>query len=166
MKIKAKTKKILVLSVMVVLLVATGVLNFVLNDRLDSTTNPAGVGDGSSGVTETFFASCKSEREAMRESEFLCLDAIAKSEENSKEAREKAEHQRLELVKRMELENQLETMIKAKGFEDAIVTVNENGVNVVVTVPELDAQTNAKIKSVVTTYTDFKPIDVKIIPYN
>lgn len=37
MKMKTKTKKIIVLSVMVALLVATGVLNFVLSDKLNKT---------------------------------------------------------------------------------------------------------------------------------
>lgn len=38
MKMKPKTKKIIVLSVMVALLVATGVLNFVLSDKLNKTS--------------------------------------------------------------------------------------------------------------------------------
>ena len=48
MKIKPRTKKILVLSVMVALLVATGVLNWALNDRLTS-GDPVDV----NAVTET-----------------------------------------------------------------------------------------------------------------
>ncbi len=38
-KMKSRTKKVLVLSVMVVLLVATGVLNFVLNDKLTNASD-------------------------------------------------------------------------------------------------------------------------------
>ena len=52
MKIKARTKKIIVLSVMVALLVATGVLNWALNDKLLN-SDPG----GEATVTETFFAS-------------------------------------------------------------------------------------------------------------
>ena len=56
MKIKPRTKKIVVLSVMVALLVATGVLNWALNDRL-TTGEPIDAGV----VTETFFAAYRSD---------------------------------------------------------------------------------------------------------
>lgn len=161
MKIKTRTKKILVLSVMVVLLVATGVLNWVLNDRLIDNT-PA----DANAVTETFFAAYRSDREATRESEFLYLDAIITSETSSAEAKKAAEEQKLGLVERMEKELQLETLIKSKGFEDAIVTMSESGVNVVVGAPEVTAEQAAQILDIVQTETTFKAADVKIIPYS
>lgn len=161
MKIKTRTKKILVLSVMVVLLVATGVLNWALNDRLIDNT-PA----DANAVTETFFAAYRSDREATRESEFLYLDAIITSETSSAEAKKAAEEQKLGLVERMEKELQLETLIKSKGFEDAIVTMSESGVNVVVGAPEVTAEHAAQILDIVQTETTFKAADVKIIPYS
>ena len=160
-KIKTRTKKILVLSVMVVLLVATGVLNWALNDRLLDNT-PA----DANAVTETFFAAYRSDREATRESEFLYLDAIITSETSSAEAKKAAEEQKLGLVERMEKELQLETLIKSKGFEDAIVTMSESGVNVVVGAPEVTAEQAAQILDIVQTETTFKAADVKIIPYS
>lgn len=161
MKIKAKTKKILVLSVMVVLLVATGVLNWALNDRLTS-NQPA----DANAVTETFFAAYRSDREATRESEFLYLDAIITSETSSAEAKKAAEEQKLDLVERMEKELQLETLIKSKGFDDAIVTMSDTGVNVVVGAAELSAEQAAQIFDIIQTETTFKAADVKIIPYS
>ena len=160
MKIKTRTKKILVLSVMVVLLVATGVLNWALNDRLIDNT-PA----DANAVTETFFAAYRSDREATRESEFLYLDAIITSETSSAEAKKAAEEQKLGLVERMEKELQLATLIKSKGFEDAIVTMSESGVNVVVGAPEVTAAQAAQILDIVQTVTTFKAADVTIIPY-
>ena len=127
MKIKPRTKKIIVLSVMVALLVATGVLNWALNDRLTA-SDPI----DANAVTETFFSAYRSEREATRESEFLYLDAIISSETSSEAAKTAAEEQKLGLVERMEKEMQLESLVKAKGFEDAIVTMSDSGVNVVV----------------------------------
>ena len=161
MKIKPRTKKVLVLSVMVALLVATGVLNWALNDRLIDNT-PA----DANAVTETFFAAYRSDREATRESEFLYLDAIITSETSSAEAKKAAEEQKLGLVERMEKELQLETLIKSKGFEDAIVTMSESGVNVVVGAPEVTAEQAAQILDIVQTETTFKAADVKIIPYS
>lgn len=160
MKIKPRTKKVIVLSVMVALLVATGVLNWALNDRLTADSVDANV------VTETFFAAYRSDREATRESEFLYLDAIISSETSSAEAKTAAEEQKLDLVERMEKELQLETLVKSKGFEDAIVTVSDSGVNVVVGAAEVTDAQAAQIYDIVQSETTFKAADVKIIPYN
>ena len=160
MKIKPRTKKVLVLSVMVALLVATGVLNWALNDRLTS-SDPIDAGV----VTETFFAAYRSDREATRESEFLYLDAIISSETSSQEVKDAAEEQKLGLVERMESELQLETLVKSKGFEDAIVTLSDSGVNVVVGSAELTDIQAAQIYDIVTSETSFGVGDIKIIPY-
>ena len=149
MKIKPRTKKIIVLSVMVALLVATGVLNWALNDRLTA-SDPI----DANAVTETFFSAYRSEREATRESEFLYLDAIISSETSSEAAKTAAEEQKLGLVERMEKEMQLESLVKAKGFEDAIVTMSDSGVNVVVGTAELTAEQAAQIYDIVRSETD------------
>ena len=161
MKIKPRTKKIIVLSVMVALLVATGVLNWALNDRLTA-SDPI----DANAVTETFFSAYRSERETTRESEFLYLDAIISSETSSEAAKTAAEEQKLGLVERMEKEMQLESLVKAKGFEDAIVTMSDSGVNVVVGTAELTAEQAAQIYDIVRSETDLTAGDVKIIPYN
>ncbi len=165
MKIKSKTKKIIVLSVMVLLLVATGVLNFVLNDKLTSATDSV-TSNNASDVTQTFFAAAKSDRDATRESEFLYLDAIMQAESSSQSAKDSAEQQKLLLVERMEIENNLETLIKGKGFEETIVTIGDGGVSVVVGTQEVSGEQANQILSVIVSETSFKPSDVKIIPYN
>ncbi len=164
MKMKSKTKKLLVLSIMVVLLVTTGVLNFVLSDKLASKTDTPSIGDGV-GVTQTFFASARSEREATRESEFLSLDAIMNSETSSASAKETAEQQKLALVKRMETELALETAIKARGYEDAIVTIGDGGITVIVDGEPLDRAETNKILSIVVTEAQCKPSEVRVLNY-
>ena len=162
MKLKAKTKKIIVLSVMVVLLVATGVLNWALNDKLLGADD----GGGQAAVTETFFASYRSDREAARESEFLYLDAIMSSETSSAEAKAEAEQQKLGLVERMETEMRVEALVKAKGFEDAIVTMSDEGVNVVVGAGEVTDQQRMQIYDIIQSETEFSAGDVKIILFS
>lgn len=163
MKMKSKTKKLLVLSVMVVLLVTTGVLNFVLSDKLASKTDTPSIGDLS--VTQTFFASARSEREATRESEFLSLDAIVNSESSSASAKQTAEEQKLKLIERMEMELALETAIKARGYDDAIVTIGDGGITVVVDgEPLTDIECN-KILYIVVTEAKCDANDVRVLNY-
>ena len=162
-KMKSKTKKILVLSVMIVLLVTTGVLNFVLNDKLTSAPDGSAVIDNT--VTQTFFVAARSDRQTTRESEFLYLDAIMNSESSSATSKTEAEQQKMLLVKRMEKELALETAIKGKGFEDAIVTIGDEGVNVVVGKAELSIEEANQVLAIVVAETTFKPKSVKVIPY-
>lgn len=164
MKIKSKTKKIIVLSVMVALLIATGVLNFVLSDKLGSSNQTTN--SNTSTVTQTFFAAAKSDRDATRESEFLYLDAIMNSDTATDVAKKTAQEQKLALVERMEKELALETLIKSKGFEDVIVTIGDKGVSIVVGSEQLTAEQANRILSVVVSETTFKATDVNVIPYN
>lgn len=163
-KMKSKTKKLLVLSVMVVLLVATGVLNFVLNDKLTSATDNVGNNIDNS-VTQTFFAAARSDRDATRESEFLWLDAIVKSESSSTSAKTEAEQQKMLLIKRMEQELNLETTIKGKGFEEAIVTIGDGGISVVVGKAELTREEANQVLATVVSEMSCDPNTVKVIPY-
>ena len=162
-KMKSKTKKILVLSVMIVLLVTTGVLNFVLNDKL--TSAPDGSTTIDNTVTQTFFVAARSDRQTTRESEFLYLDAIMNSESSSASAKTEAEQQKMLLIQRMEKELALETAIKGKGFEDAIVTIGDGGVNVVVGKAELTIEEANQVLAIVVSETTFKPTAIKVIPY-
>ncbi len=148
---------------MIVLLVATGVLNFVLNDKLTGAVDNTGNGDNT--VTQTFFVAARSDRETTRESEFLYLDAIMNSESSSSSAKAEAEKQKMLLVKRMEQELSLETGIKGKGFPDAIVTIGDGGVNVVVGKADLtDIEANQVLATVVAEL-KCDPNTVKIISY-
>lgn len=161
MKMKVNKKKILILAAMVVLLVATGVLNWALNNNLLIDKKPV-----DNGTIETFFSVYRTDRAATREEEFLILDAIVISENSSAEAKAAAEAQKLELTKRMEQELALETLIKAKGFTDAIVTMSSTNINVVVDSATLDTQQSVQILDIITTETSYKATKVKIIPYN
>ena len=163
-KMKSRTKKVLVLSVMVVLLVATGVLNFVLNDKLTNASDNVN-GGIDNNVTQTFFAAARSDREATRESEFLWLDAIVKSEASSESAKAEAEQQKMLLIKRMEQELKLETTLKGKGFEEAIVTIGDGGISVVVGKAELTKEEANQVLATVVGELSCDPNTVKVIPY-
>lgn len=163
MKMKSRTKKILVLSVMVVLLVTTGVLNFVLNDRL--TASKDNLPTDSTAVVQTFFQAARSDRDARRESQFLYLDAIINSSSSSDAAKNEAEAQKLAIVKQIDEELSVETAIKGKGYSDAIVTFGDGGVTVVVANTELSAEEANIIADIVTSYTSYSADSVNVVPY-
>lgn len=157
-------KKIIVLCSMLVLLVATGFLNFYLNGKLGDNSDMGG--DGGI-VTTTYFGTFRSDREAQRQEIFTYLDSIVASEASSEEAKAAAESQKLELCEKIEQELTLENLIKASGFEDAVITMSTGNLNVVVKADnELDNSQIAQILSIITRETTYTPSQVVIVPYN
>ncbi len=154
----SKKKKIIVLSVMMVLLVATGFLNLALNNN--TPTQPTS-GEISSA---NFFTTYRADRQATRNQEILYLDAIISSSTATTEAKQVAENKKVELVKMMEQELVLEGLIKSKGFEDTIVTMTTSNINVIVKDATLEANEVAQIVSIVKDSTGKDIDNIKIIP--
>ena len=65
----------------------------------------------------------------------------------------------------MEKELVVEGLIKAKGFQDCIVTMSTDNVNVVVMDEDLSLEDAAQILNIIETETSFNAPQVVIIPY-
>lgn len=156
---KANKKKIIILISLVVLLVATGCLNYFL------TVKAKDGGNAISGDNVTFFSTYRTDREATRAQEILYLEDIITSANSTEDIITSAQAKKLDLVGNMEVELTLEGLIKAKGFEDCIVTISKNNVNVVVKDSELTVQEAAQILNIIVTETDYKASNVIVIPY-
>ena len=156
----SKKKKIIILTGMVALLVLTGVLNIVLNLTADGDVLDVSGTD----VYTDFFTSYRDYRTESREQTLMYYDEIIASESTSADAKAEAEASRLQLMQDMETELTLEGLIKALGFEDAIVTSTTENVNVIVKCAELTGTQAAPIKEVVVTETGLSALNLRIIP--
>jgi stage III sporulation protein AH len=154
---KTNKKKIIVLVSLVLLLVATGVLNYFLNAKL----NP----EEEELTAVTFFTSYRQDREAIRAEEILYLDSIIGAEDSDEAAIASAQEKKLGICDIMETELVLEGLIKSKGFEDCIVTISTENIHIVVKAAEITKEQSAQILNVVLTETDATPLDVVITPY-
>ncbi len=161
---KGNKKKIAVLSVMLVLLVASAVLNVLLNNKLTKQQGQVANVDNKPTVTETF-SSFRSTRETTRQELFDYLDAIITAESSSKDAKSAAETQKQSVCKQMEDELLLERLIQARGFRDVIVTLSDKTCTVVVADDDLQANEVAQILSIVTSETDYTANDVVVCRY-
>lgn len=154
-----KRTKIIILSAMVLLLGVTGYLNVVLNNSVsNSTTND------NSQTTSSYFASYRNDRESTRDQEMLYLDAIISNETSSEVAIKAAEENRLALIKQMDQELVVEGLIKAKGFEDCVVTISTDNVNAVVKAKQLNATEVAKIVAIIQNQLGTDLENIKILP--
>lgn len=163
-KLSANGKKVLVLCCMVALLVVTGVLNYVLNTRLNDEGNDV-INNGGEDAVATFFSSYRSNRETARAEEFSYLDAIIASESTSEEVKATAEEKQVELLSFIENELVLESLIKAKGYDDAVVTMSTNNLNVIVNKAELTSEEVSKILGIILEETDYTASQVYVVPY-
>ena len=151
-----KKKKIFILAGMVLLLVVTGYVNVLLNNTAQANTDTVEAGN--------FFTTYRADRQTTRNQTVLYLDGIIASEASSAEAKSAAENQKLQLTATMTLENTLEGLIKAKGFEDCIVTASTENVNVIIKKAEINEEEVAQILSVVVNESGRAAKNVKIIP--
>lgn len=155
----SKKKKVFILAGMVALLVVTGCLNIFLNNR--STKATATDGNVTYG---NFFSTYRTDRQATRDQTILYLDAIINNEASSAEAVQGAEAQKLALTQNMDMELVLEGLIKALGFEDAVVTASTESVNIIIKSAELTEAEVAQVLDIIVTETDKTANDVRIIP--
>ena len=159
-------KKIIIICSMVVLLVAAAYLNVLISKKTTETVSKPIVDETS--TTVSFFTSYRSARDASRQESFMYYDSIINSETASAAAISSAEGKREELAKYTETELVLEGLIKAKGFEDAVVTISTANVNAIVKKngSEIDATDAAQILSVITEETGVSASKVIITPYS
>lgn len=153
----SKKKKIIILVVMLVLLVGTGYLNVVLNSDAVNT--------GSGNVTTgNFFTTYRSDRESVRDQEMLYYDAIIASQSTSAEAKTSAEQEKAGLVSLMETELVTEGLLKSRGFDDAIITFNNDNVNVLVKVETtLTSSQVAQIVDIIKQQTDVSVANITVV---
>ena len=156
----SKKRKIIVLSCMIALLAVTAIFNFVL-------TTSANIDDDSLVVNSAnYFTQYRTERITTRNEELLQLDAIIASAENDSAEKNQALAMKIELTEMTEKELLLESLIKAYGFEDAVVVIgmDSDNINVIAKSPELSTDDAILIYSIVAEETNVSPENVKIIP--
>ena len=157
----SKKRKIIVLSCMIALLAVTAVFNFIL------TTDTASKNDDSTIVSSAnYFTQYRSERLTTRNEELLQLDSIIETAASDSTERSEALSMKIEITGMTEKELLLENLIKAYGFEDAVVVMglDSGSVNVIAKSAELTTDDAIKIYTIVAEETGVAPENVKIIP--
>lgn len=156
----SKKKKIILLSCMVALLAVTAVFNFVL------TTPSAATNDTAVVTSANYFSQYRNERLSSRNEEILQLDSVISSAEMGSEARNEALTMKTKLSSITEKEMLLETLIKAYGFEDAVVIIglDSDNVNVITKSVDLSTDDAITIYTILSEEISASPENVKIIP--
>lgn len=156
----SKKKKIIILSCMIALLTVTAVFNFVL------TSEPATPSGSQAVSSANYFSQYRTERLTTRSEELLQLDSVIGASESQSAEKNQALAMKIDLTEITEQEMLLENLIKAYGFEDAVVVIGleSNNVNAIVKSEELSTEEAIAIYTIISEEISVSPENVKIIP--
>lgn len=120
-----------------------------LNAELVNAQTENEVMTGAAPLSDEFFVDYKIERDKSRSEHVAMLEDITKETASDKETITMAQKEVINLVKLSEQEMIIENLIRAKGFNDAIVFIHDGYVNVVVDAKQLTTSQAAQIQNVV-----------------
>ena len=122
-----------------------------------SQNSSASVDDGD------YFTAAALSREEARDEALDVLKLVSESDEASAEARQEAADKISKIAVDIQNEANIETLVKAKGFEDCVAIISDDSVSVIVSAETLAASQTAQILSVVYDTTGITPDKVTII---
>ena len=177
------------MGILVVLLIITGYLNLIYNQNIlnsgdaiqtsdqrdviadkDSGNEPANGDDENVRASDAapkfgkFFVDYRTERQNTRKEEIEYIREILDNPESDLEIKKEAQAQLLEITNSMEKELSMEALIKAKGFNEAVVIMHRDSVNVIVDKQELKPEEVAQILDIVKRESGQEAENIKIIP--
>lgn len=163
-----KRKQIVIVSLAVLIAVA-GYLNWSYNSQNDieemSKNNLGEVQlvSGDAQVEDNFFVEARLDREVSRSKAVETLQTVIKDEKTEQVSKERAEQEVINMAKVTDNENTVESLVKAKGFEDAVVYITDGKVNALVKANGMTSIDAAKIQEIITSVTGITAENVKIV---
>ena len=128
-------------------------------------TNPDSTETSGTAEDQDYFAASRLSREQARDEAVSTLKELAESETADQTAKDEAAAQISALAEDSVTEANIESMIRAKGYEDAVVMIGDESVNVVVAPPEggLQATDVTVIKDIVVAEAGVTAGQIKIV---
>ena len=133
------------------------------NNNMDDTNQGTENVGGEVEEENSYFTSTVLDRQEARDEAIDVLMLLADNEEASEEVRAEAREQISKIALDIQNESNIETLVKAKGFEECVAVISEGAVSVVVQKEELKAADTAQILTIVYETTGISPDKVSII---
>ncbi len=160
---KLLTRRNMTLLGVCLLLLAAVAANIIMNRSEEKLTkaDTAAVSVSAPGAPQSFFDVYRSERDTVRTQELAYLDAIV-AQGGDEDTLSDAQKQKMTLVSCMESELNTENLIRAKGFEEVIVSMHNGSVNVIVDADALTDEQVAQILDIVLRETGERAENIKV----
>ncbi len=163
-------KKALTLAGISLLLVGAIVANYLVNRAKEADDGAQQVSANANESAQTvtvstaqasFFEAFRADRESTRAKEIEYLDTIIEQGADVDTLKE-AQQQKLVIVDGMEKEMTIESLLKAKGFADAAVTIHSGSVNVILSAESLSDEQVAQVLDIILRETGESAENVKV----
>ncbi len=118
---------------------------------------------GGNAAEENYFTATVLNRQQSRDEAIDVLKMVSESDESSEEAKAEASAKISQIAVDSQNENNIETLVKAKGFSDCVAVISDNAVSVIVSAETLQAAEAAQILAIVYDTTGISPENVSII---
>lgn len=112
---------------------------------------------------KNYFVEYRLSRDKLRASLVDRLDEIINNANTTEIIRSDAQKEIMEIGSNSEIELQIEGLIKAKGYDDAIVFLTNKDIKIVVSAVELEEQDMVKILDIVKSETEYETNNIKIM---
>ena len=113
---------------------------------------------------EDYFSKSANDRKKAREEAVETVEELLDTDKLT-DADKKTALQKMELIaKRIEAESNIETLLKAKGFENALAVISDSGVSIVVKSQGLTSAQTMQIQEIATEQSGVSLDKIKIIP--
>lgn len=130
----------------------------------EATPSPTGVAEPPETEPSGGFDAYRQRITAARASAAELLDQVIGSSSASADTVQAALKQKADLARAIEMEGAAEAMLHARGFEDAICSVQKDSVSVIVRGKTLTQQQAAQILDIAQSTTGEPPAKIRIIP--
>jgi len=114
-------------------------------------------------ATTSFFIQSRLDRNKNRSFYIETLNGIVADQNIDTSVKEMAQTEMISLIKKSETESIIESLIKAKGFDDALVIMGEESVNIIVNSEQLTQAQVAQIKDIVSREAEVDIDNIKIM---
>ena len=114
--------------------------------------------------TSEFFVEYRLQREKMRGQRVEILREIINNQASSADSRQKAQEQLLVISSNINKETEVENLIRAKGFKDCVVFVQNQAVTVIVQAEKISSEEATRIADIVSRSTGISLQNVVTIP--
>jgi stage III sporulation protein AH len=120
-------------------------------------------GAGNQVEENDYFTSTALDRKEARDEALDVLKMVTESDDATEQAKAEAQAKISKIAVDIQNEAKIETLVKAKGFEDCVAIISDGAVSVIVGAESLQAAEAAQILSIVYDTTGINPENVSII---
>lgn len=118
---------------------------------------------GEGNENNDYFTSTALDRQQARDEALDVLKMVAENDESSEQAKAEAQAKISQIAVDIQNEANIETLVKAKGFDDCVAIISDGAVSVIVGAESLQAAEAAQILAIVYETTGVNPENVSII---